>query len=362
MPEGRVPVSADAELLRSLCLAPGPTGFEAPVQEVVRRRLAPLGEVHGDPLGNVWLDVGPAGGRQVVVTAHADQIGLIVTYVDDHGYISIEKIGGVSPLLVPGRHFVIHGAGGPVHAVGGKKPWQFTPADERAKAPPLDEQFLDIGASSREAAFGRVAIGDPITFTPDFCELSPSVFGTQALDDRAGVYCLVRALELYAAAPGPARLTGLSTVHEETTFMGAKAQAKRLAPAVMIVVDADFCSDTPAVDAKKLAGEVKLGAGPILGRGAGSNHHLLAVALEVAAAEDIPVQLKAAPGEMSNDSDELMAAGAAATLSLSLPIRYMHSPFEVAHGDDLEASARLIAALAQRVGETGATESFVPCI
>ena len=92
-------MSADAALLKSLCLAPGPTGFEAPAQEVVRRRLAPLGEVQADPLGNVWLDVGPAGDQQVVVTAHADQIGLIVTYVDDHGYVSVEKIGGVAPLL-----------------------------------------------------------------------------------------------------------------------------------------------------------------------------------------------------------------------------------------------------------------------
>jgi len=355
-------VSADVELLRSLCLAPGPTGFEAPAQEVVRRRLAPLGEVAADPLGNIWLDVGPAGGPQVVVTAHADQIGLIVTYIDEHGYLFVEKIGGVAPLLVPGRHFVIHSAGGPVHAVGGKKPTHIIPADERDKAPPLDEQFLDIGASSREAVLERVAIGDPITFTPDFIELSPGVFGAQALDDRAGVYCLVRALELYAAAPGAARLTGVSTVHEETTFMGAKAQAKRLTPAVMIVVDGDFCSDTPAADAKKLAGEVKLGAGPVLGRGAGSNHALLAIAREVAAAEGIPVQIKAAPEAMSTDADELMAAGAAATLSLSLPVRYMHSPFEVAHGDDLEAAARLVAALARRVGAAGAAESFVPRI
>jgi putative aminopeptidase FrvX len=249
-------VSADVELLRSLCLAPGPTGFEAPAQEVVRRRLAPLEEVQADPLG-------PAGGPQVVVTAHADQIGLIVTYVDDHGYVFVEKIGGVAPLLVPGRHFVIHGAGGPVHAVGGKKPTHIIPADERDKAPALDEQFLDIGASNREAALERVAVGDPVTFTPEFIELSPGVFGAQALDDRAGVYCLVRALELYAAAPGAARLTGVSTVHEETTFMGAKARAKRLTPGVMIVVDGDFCSDTPAADAKKLAGEVKLGAGPV---------------------------------------------------------------------------------------------------
>jgi putative aminopeptidase FrvX len=130
----------------------------------------------------------------------------------------------------------------------------------------------------------------------------------------------------------------------------------------MIVVDGDFCSDTPAADAKKLAGEVKLGAGPVLGRGAGSNQRLLAIARDVAAAEGIPVQLKAAPEAMSTDADELMAAGVAATLSLSLPVRYMHSPFEVAHGDDLEAAARLVAALARRVGEAGAAESFVPRI
>ena len=142
--------------------------------------------------------------------------------------------------------------------------------------------------------------------------------------------------------------------------MGAKARAKRLTPGVMIVVDGDFCSDTPAADAKKLAGEAKLGAGPVLGRGAGSNQRLLAIARDVAAAEGVPVQLKAAPEAMSTDADELMAAGVAATLSLSLPVRYMHSPFEVAHGDDLEAAARLIAALARRVGEAGAAESFVP--
>jgi endoglucanase len=297
-----------------------------------------------------------------VVTAHADQIGLIVTYIDERGYVSVEKIGGVAPLLVPGRHFVIHGAGGPVHAAGGKKPTHIIPADERDKAPALHEQFLDIGAASREAARERIAVGDAVTFAPEFLELSPGVFGTQALDDRGGVYCVVRALELYAATPGAARLTGLSTVHEETTFMGAKAQARRLSPAVLIVVDADFCSDTPAADAKKLAGEVKLGAGPVLGRGAGSNHRLLALARDAAAAEGIPVQVKAAPEATSTDADELMAAGAAATLSLSFPVRYMHSPFEVAHGDDLEATARLVAAIARRIGEADAPESFVPGI
>jgi putative aminopeptidase FrvX len=285
------------------------------------------------------------------VAAHADQIGLIVTHVDSEGYVSVERIGGVAPLLVPGRHFVIHAKGGRVHAVGGRKPSHIIPMEERGKAPELHEQFLDIGAAGREAALARVAVGDPVTFTPDFVELSPGVVATQALDDRAGVYAMVRALELYAADPAAARLMGFSTVHEETTFMGARALALRLRPNVLIVLDGDFCSDTPAAGAKELAGEVKLGAGPVLGRGAGGNEPLGALAREAAAAEGIPVQIKAYPGETETDADELMAAGTAATLTIGLPMRYMHSPFEVASIDDLEATARLVAALARRAGD-----------
>jgi endoglucanase len=340
------------ELLKELCLAPGPTGFEAPVQDVVRRRLAPLGEVGGDPLGNAWSGVGPESGPVVAVAAHADQIGLIVTYVDEYGYLSVERIGGVAPLLVPGRRFVVLGRGGPVAAVGGRKPSHIIPMEQRGTAPELHEQFLDIGAAGRAAALERVAAGDPVTFAPDFVELSPGVIATQALDDRGGLYAMIRALELYAEQPGAARLTGLSTVHEETTFMGARALARRLRPDVLVVLDGDFCSDTPAASAKELAGEVKLGAGPVISRGAGSNERLGALAREVAAAEGVPYQVKAYPGETETDADELMATGAA-TLTVGLPMRYMHSPFEVAHLDDLEATARLVAALARRVGEDG---------
>ena len=348
------------DLLRTLCLTPGPTGFEAAVQDVVRRRLAPLGEAGGDPLGNVWLGVGPEDGPLVGIAAHADQIGLIVTHVDEQGYVFVERIGGLAPLLVPGRHFVIHGREGAVHAVGGRKPSHIIPMDERRTAPELHEQFLDIGAGGRDEALARIAVGDPVTFTPDFIELSPGVVATQALDDRAGLYAMIRALELYAEAPGAARLTGFATVHEETTFMGAKALALRLRPDVLIVLDGDFCSDTPAADAKELAGEVKLGAGPVISRGAGSSERLVALAREVAAAEGVPVQIKAYPGETETDADELMAAGTAATLTVGLPMRYMHSPFEVAHLDDLEAAARLVAALARRVGAGGAATRTVP--
>ena len=353
-------MSVDLEFLRSLCLAPGPSGFEAPAQELVRSRAAAVATVHDDALGNVWAETGPEGGPHVVVAAHIDQIGMIVTYVDEHGFVSFGKIGGIDDSIFAGRHIVIHSADGLVHGVVGKAPQHILTDAEKGKAPPVTEQFIDIGAPDRETALARISVGDPITFTPDFVELSPGIVAGQAMDDRAGVYITVRALELYAAMQGKARFTAVATVHEETTFMGARAQAYRMQPDCTIVIDGDFDSGNPYVDPKKVAGEVKLGAGPVLGRGAGSNEALLRLARDVARAEDIPVQIKAYPTGTSTDAEELMASGVGATLSLSFPTRYMHSPFEVVATADLEAAAHLVAALIARVGETFEPGCFVP--
>lgn len=142
--------------------------------------------------------------------------------------------------------------------------------------------------------------------------------------------------------------------------MGAKAIAMRLKPDVMIVIDVDFASDDPGLDPKKLGGEVKVGAGPVIHRGAGSNHALVQLALEAAEQEGIPVQVKAMPGATSTDAEELMASGEAATLSFSLPVRNMHSAFEVMAPDDAEAGALLAAAVTRRLGEGWDRERLVP--
>jgi putative aminopeptidase FrvX len=343
-------MSFDAEFFRSLCLAPGPTGFEAPVQRVLRERLGQRFRVGADALGDLWAEAGAADGPQLLAAAHADQIGLIVTHVDEHGFVSFAAVGGVDQQLLPGHELVILAAAGPVAGVVGRRPTHFIPKEDRGKAPDLHEQYIDIGARDHDDALRRVAVGDPITFAPRFLELADDTYATLAADDRAGVYAVFRALELYDEAPGAVRLVALSTVHEETTFMGAKTQAKLRQPEAVVVVDVDFATDYPGMDPKKAGGELKLGAGPVLARGTGSHARLFELARETAKAEGIDVQVRAAPGSMSTDADELMAAGAAA-LSLSIPLRYMHSPFEVVRGHDLEQAARLLAALARRLGE-----------
>jgi endoglucanase len=233
--------------------------------------------------------------------------------------------------------------------------------EERAKAPEISEQWLDVGAASREEALSLVQVGDPITFPAHFLALANDRYASPAFDDRAGVYVCARAFEHYAEAPAAADVTALFTVHEETTYMGARAMAIRWQPDVIVVVDVDFASDDPGIDAKRLGGEVRLGAGPVIHRGAAGNLALTDLAIEVAREEGIPVQVKAMPGGTSTDAEELMAAGRAATLSFSIPLRNMHSAFEVSQPDDAEAGALLAAAVTRRIAADGWDPArFVP--
>jgi putative aminopeptidase FrvX len=353
-------MALDLEFLRELCLCPSPSGFERAVQAAVRRRLEGTAGVSGDPLGNLWADAGPEDGPHVLAVAHADQIGMIVTHIDEKGYLRLEEIGWLDQQLLPGHTVLVHSAGGPVRGVVGRLPTHIVPEKERGKAAPVKEQFVDIGARDRSEALAHVAVGDAATFDQGFHELAPGRFASLALDNRAGVYAVVRGLELYAPSDGAARLTAVSSAHEETTYMGAKALGRRLGPDCIIVVDGTFTSDYPGVDAVKMGGEVTLGGGPVIGLGSTNNRKLAELALTVAAHEGIAVQTSAYAGLIMTDTAELAAAGEAASLSLSIPMRYVHSAAEVADASDIEAAAELIAAVTRRIGEVFEPGVFVP--
>jgi len=354
-------MTLDRDLLRELCLCPAPSGFEGNLQNVLRRRLdGGPAELGADAIGNLWASVGPTDGPSVVAIAHADQIGLIVTHVDDDGFVLFDVIGWLDHQLLPGHTLLVHGRRGAVRGVVGRPPTHLVPEAERGKAPAVREQFLDIGARSRDEALERVAVGDAITFDQAFEDLSPGRLVAPALDDRTGVYAVVRALESLGVETGGARYTAISSAHEETTCMGAKALGHRLQPACVIVVDVDFCSDYPGVDPAKLSGKVRLGAGPVLGVGTSINRKLTDLALEVAASEGIGVQTKAFAGRLLTDAEELAAAGDAASLGLSIPLRYMHSAAEVVEESDVEDATRLIVALTRRIGEVFEPGMFTP--
>lgn len=358
---GRSPyrTALDAELLRDLCLAHGVSGYEEPVQALVQDRLAPTAESSVDVLGNLIASIGPEAGPQVVIAAHCDQIGLVVASVDENGYVSIVGVGMVDAQLAEGRELVILSESGPVAAVGGKPPVHLLPQDAPGTVRDVRDQWLDIGARSRDEALERVAPGDPIVPKPSFVQLSPGIFAGQAMDDRSGVYAVIRAAEIYAVRPGNARLDVLSSICEETGKLGARGQAMALRPQCTIIVDVEHATDQPGVGAKKGRSICELGRGPVLARGSCSNKRLLALARDVAAEEGIAVQIVASPAPTYTDADELQGWPGAANLNLGIPLRYMHSPLEVCCGDDLEDTAHLLAALTRRIGEVYEPGYFV---
>ena len=352
-------MTVDVGFLRDLSTTPGVSGHEEPAQRVVRDRLGRTTVPEVDAFGDVLGEVNKGATPQVVVTGHADQIGFVVSHVDDHGFVYFRTVGGWDATITQGREYVIHTGAGPVAAVSGKRPTHMIPADERRNAPDLKDQWLDIGAPSREEAEGRVSPGDPVTVRQSFVELAPDTFAGPAFDDRVGVYVAVRALERYAEDPGRGSLLALSTVGEETVSLGARGQALRLRAQCTIVVDGDFATDQPELDARKGGGVCELGKGPVIARGSCSNKRLFALACEVAQAEGIPFQVKAYPAPTHTDTDELQVWPDVANLNLAVPMRYMHSPFEVVRGCDAEWTAQLAAALARRIGEVYEPGYFV---
>jgi len=244
----------------------------------------------------------------------------------------------------------VHAAGGEVAGVVCRPPTHLLPEAERGRAPEIRQQRMDIGARNREEALERVAIGDPATLWAQFEQMGHVVVGP-ALDNRAGVYAAVRALELYAAQPGMACLSVATTVREETTFLGAKALARRPVPDYLVVIDGDFASDYPGVEPHMTRGHFFLGGGPVLNRGAGGSEAMFDLARQTAESNDMAYQIKADPYNTNTDADESLALPRYGARSLGYAIRYAHSPYEAVSGADLEGLARFIAVLVTRLGE-----------
>lgn len=366
-------MTLDVGFLRDLCLASGASGYEAPVGRLIAARIRhtmPRGEIASDTVGNFTVTLADegVGGHRVLLAAHADQIGAVVSGADEHGFVWLQPSGLLDASLLPGHLVSVQTATGPLDAVVGRVPGDFLRDGDSAKLG-FDDLWLDIGAKTQEEALSLVAIGDPVTFTPSFVRLARDGLASQALDDRAGVYAIFRGLELWSAGPhardtesvtargtgsdtqgqgglhrGAPHVTAVATTGEETTFLGARALATSLRPDIIVVVDVIWASDHPHVDGRKLGGDIRLGAGPVLNRGAGLSERLVRLVRTAAERARIPLQLRAVPGSTLSDADELLATPGAETIAFGIPLRYMHAPCEVVDGNDVEHTAELIAA------------------
>jgi tetrahedral aminopeptidase len=291
----------------------------------------------------------PKGGPRVMLAGHCDEIGFMVKYIGDDGFISFAPIGGIDIQVAAARRVVIHSASGPVQAVVGRKPVHLMDRDKAAAKPEWHQLWFDIGAGSRKEAEARVELGDPATFAEGFMLMGDDKVSGRAFDDKAGSFVISETLRLLAGKPLKAALYAVSTVQEELGLRGATTAAYAIDPHVGIAVDVTFASDHPEVD-KKMVGEVTLGKGPAIARGANINPRLFERLVATAKKHRIPYQVEPNPRATGTDANviQLNKSGVAAAL-ISIPNRYMHTPVEMVSFADMENAARLLAAFVQTV-------------
>ncbi len=339
------------QILKDLIDAPSPSGFEQPAQAVYRRAVEPYAdEVQTDVLGNVYAVVNPKGFPKVMLAGHCDEIGFLVTHINGDGYIYFGSIGGHDANVTVGQRVFVHAEGGPLLGVIGKKPIHLMEDDERGRKTNLHELFVDIGAQGKKAVLEKVGIGDPITYAPGFATLEGDLCCAHAFDDKVGAFAVAEAVRLLKGRQIQAAVYGVSTVQEEIGLRGAKTSAYLTGATVGIAIDVTFATDYPGMN-KTRAGDVDLGKGPVIARGANINPQVHKMLREVARDLEIPYQLTAHGGGTGTDANamQLNQAGMATGL-VSIPLRYMHTPCEVVSLADVDNTARLLAGFIERVG------------
>ena len=337
--------------LKQLLVSPGPSGFEEPIQEVVRTFAAGFAEdVRTDWHGNVLAVVNPEGSPRIMLAGHCDQIGLIVKHIDESGFLWTEPIGGWDMQILLGQYMQVWGAQGPVQGVIARKPIHLQTQDERKKVPEIRDLWIDIGAKNKADAQQVVAVGDPITFNLGFREMRNGLAAAPGMDNRVGVWTVMQALKLVAAGNPRAAVYAVSTVQEEIGLRGAQTSAFSIEPDLGIAVDVTHATDCPTLDVKQY-GQINLGLGPVLWRGPNVNPVVLRELQRLALRNEIPVQLGAMGKAASNDANTMqIVRGGVAMGIVAIPNRYMHSPVEMISLADLSHAAKLIAEFCLSLG------------
>ena len=346
--------SESLEFLKALLTAPSPSGFEAPGQKVwcdYAGRIAD--EVHTDAYGNAVAVLHPGGDPKLVFDGHADELGMMVKYIDDKGFIYVQRIGGVDPALVRGKRVHIHTRRGIVKGVMGATAIHLLPRDGDKKSPKWPELFVDIGATDGKAVKRKVAVGDVVTFAYDFEMLDRNVGVARAFDNRVGTWCAIEGLRLAKEASKRKKLTcaiyACSSVQEEVGGAGASMNVANIQPDAAIVVDVTHATDTPGIDMKE-HGEVKMGKGPSLSIGRENHPALNEHIIAAAKGKKIPLQFEAFGISGGTNALSIYSKnGGVPSAVLGLPNRYMHTTVEMIDLRDLQRIAELLAASAVKI-------------
>ena len=281
-------------------------------------------------------------GPRVMVSAHMDEVGLMVKSIDSQGFLRVVPVGGVDAAILPGLRVDVHTSQGILRGVVGRKPIHLIESDERTKVTPISGLFIDLGLPPRKVR-EAVRVGDVITYGVGFEKYGKGMAVSRAFDDKAGVYVITRVMEELKRADGSlGDYICAATVQEEIGSRGANTSAFSIKPDVAIALDVTHATDYPGIDTDKY-GSVSCGKGPVIARGPNINPVVFERLCAAAEAEGIKVQFEAEPSDSGTDASEMqIQRGGCATGLVSIPLRYMHTPTEVVKLSDIEDTVTLL--------------------
>jgi endoglucanase len=339
------------DVLRQLLTAAGPSGYEtAPAAVFAQVGRAFTDDVEIDVMGSAVARVAGTtkGAPFLAVVGHIDEIGLIVTHIDDDGFLRFAGVGGWDPQILVGQRVELTTRDGVLVGVVGRKPIHLLREDDRKKVAELRDLHIDVGARDGDEARSLVRIGDVAVAAGEPVQLRNDRVISRSMDNRLGAFIGLEAARLVAAAGGaPGDVAAVGVVQEEITFGGAHTSAFRLEPDVAIVVDVTHETGAPGVEVAEIGKHV-FGSGPVIERGSVLNPVVFELLHETAEREQIPFTVQASARSTGTDADAIhLSRAGVATGGVSVVLRYMHSPVEMVQLDDVHACARLIAAFAQ---------------
>ncbi len=333
-------------LLKRLSEASGVSGYEDEIRDVVREALQDLtDEIRVDKLGSlIALKRGhrPPGADYtprpcIMLAAHMDEIGLIVTKIEK-GFLHFTTVGGHDPRALVGHEVLVHGRR-PLPGIVATQPPHVLPPDQRNRVIPLEDMFIDVGLTEDEV-HEAVRVGDLVTIRRQAVELQNGRLAGKALDDRACVAAMIWCVELLAGLRHLWDVYAVATVQEEVGLLGAFTSTFGLMPDVGIALDVTFADQPGVSDAES----VGMGKGPAIAFGPNIHPKLHEKLVEVAKAQEIPHQIEPIPGPSGTDAWAMQVTRAGLPTALvSIPLRYMHTAVETVDTKDIERTARLLA-------------------
>ncbi len=335
-------------MLEKLLRAAAPSGHEGPAAGVWREEAA-FASLGTDGLGSSIARIGK-GAPLLAAVGHIDEIGLVVTHIDEKGFLWVSPIGGWDPQILVGQRVAVRGREGVVLGAVGRKPVHLLDPDQRKKAVELKGLHIDIGCADRDEAAALVRVGDPVTVAAEPARLAGERLVSRAMDNRLGAYVALEALRrCHERGSLSGSFAAVAAVQEEIGLYGARTSAFELRPDLAVAIDVTHATDVPGIDEKQL-GSHPLGSGPAIGRGSTLSPKVFELLVETAEEAGIEHTIGASGRSTGTDADAIQISRSGIPTGLvSIPLRYMHSPVELVDLGDVEAAVELIAAFAARL-------------